>query len=113
MEHRSSPMSELTSTRFLRISRFQCFLPGVITFSMPENAPPLFVGSMSMQKVAGTGVVAGHITEGSETGPGRVNLQVSEDIYNTVVTVFSAAGEHAISIAYDSLTYVPISVRVT
>jgi hypothetical protein len=107
-------MSELVTTKFLRIARFRCFLPGVMTCSLPDAPGPLFIGSMSIQRIPGAGVVAGFIAEGTGGGrPGRANLQVSEDLYNTILTVFSAAGDHAIALTYEPESLAPISVVVT
>lgn len=106
-------MSELVTTKFLRIARFRCFLPGVMTFSLPEPSEPLFLCAMSIQRVAGAGVVAGVIAEGDASDPGRANLQVSADLYDNIVTVFSAKGDHAIALTFEPLSLAPISVVVT
>jgi hypothetical protein len=106
-------MSDITITNYTKVTRFRCFSTGLSTCLLPEASEPLCLGSMSIQRVPGTAIVAGYITEGTATRPGRVNLQVSAEIYDHIVTVFSASGDHAMSLSYERVTFAPTGIAVT
>ena len=109
----------LISTGFLPIAKVSYSSYGLMTIVLAKPfVRPLYLGSISIQQVSGTGVVTGHITEGaSATSPGRANLQVSKDIYDNLLAITTSAVvapalTHFVQLMFDELTLAPTSITV-
>ena len=113
------PVQNLISTGFLPLTRVSYSPYGLMTFSIGKPfVPPLFLSSISIQRVSGTGIVTGHITQGSGvTSPGRANLQVSQDIYDNLLAVSTSgvhppALTHFVQLTFDELSFIPTDITV-
>jgi hypothetical protein len=84
-----------------------------MTYLLATPVAPLFLGSISIQRISGTGIVAGVITPGTAARGGRVNLQVSGDIYDNLLTVSDSPGAHGVQLTCDDLTLAPIGIIVS
>lgn len=109
----SSAIETIYSTDFMTIDRFSYSSYGLMTWLLATPRPgPLYLGSISAQRISGTGVVAGVVTPGTAQRSGRVNLQLSPDIYDNLLTVSSSPGVHGVQLSFDSLTLTPLSITV-
>jgi hypothetical protein len=106
-------MSTILSTDFMPVKKFSYSSYGLMTYLLDAPVAPLFLGSISIQKISGSGIVAGVITPGNATRAGRVNLQVSEDIYDNLLTVSDSPGAHGVQLTCDDLTLAPIAIIVS
>ena len=109
----SSAIQTILSTDFMRIDRFSYSPYGMMTWLLAKPAPsPLYLGSISAQRISGTGVVAGIIMPGTAQRSGRVNLQLSPDIYDNLLAVSTSPGIHGVQLGFDDLTFAPLSITV-
>jgi hypothetical protein len=109
------PVINLVSTGSLPIARVSYSAYGLMTFILARPITPnLFLGSLALQSISGTSIVAGAITPGtSATSPGRANLQVSQDIYDNLLTISTAVGQHGVQLIFEELTLAITAIVVT
>lgn len=100
------------STDYLAIKQFAYSSYGLMTYLIADVEEPLFIGGISVQRIAGEGIIVGSIIIGTKARPGRVNLQVSREIYDALLAVSTSAGSHKVQITYDELTYAPLAIAV-
>lgn len=113
-ENGSPQMTTILVTSGLPVKKFTYSSYGLMTYLLASPAQRLlFIGSISVQKISGTGVVAGLITPGTAARPGRVNLQVSADIYDNLLAVSTSPGAHGVQLSYDDLTLAPVAITVS
>lgn len=106
-------MIKSTTTNYIPIKKFSYSSYGLLSYALAEQEGPLWLGAISVQRVAGEGVVSGSITQGEKGKPGRSNLQVSREIYDALLAVSTSPGSHAIQLTYDQETYAPLAIAVS
>ena len=113
-ENGSPQMTTILVTTGLPVKKFSYSSYGLMTYLLAAPAQKyLYLGSISVQKISGTGVVAGLITPGTAAKPGRANLQVSGDIYDNLLAVSTSPGAHGVQLSYDDLTLAPVAITVS
>ena len=105
-------MLTILSTEFMPIKKFSYSSYGLMTYLLATPVRPLYLGSISVQRIAGTGLVAGIITPGTAQKSGRVNLQVSQDIYDNLLAVSTSPGPHSVQLTFDDMTYAPLAITI-
>jgi hypothetical protein len=105
-------MIKPVGTEYLSIKRFAYSSQGILSYMLSEFDGPLWLGAISVQRVAGEGIVTGQIWKGEREALGRANLQVSTDIYDALLAVSTSPGSHAIQLTYDGETLAPLAVAV-
>jgi hypothetical protein len=105
-------MIQSISTNYLTIKKFAYSSYGLMTYQLGDIQTPLCLGVISVQRVAGEGVVAGLINQGTKGRPGRANLQVSREIYDALLAVSTSAGTHRIQLTYDEESLAPLALSV-
>jgi hypothetical protein len=113
------PVQNLISTGFLPVARVSYSPYGLLTLSIAKPfVAPLYLSSISIQEVSGSSILTGHITQGSSaTSPGRVNLQVSQDVYDNLLALSTSAIAppaltHFVQLTFDELSFVPTDITV-
>lgn len=107
-------MLNLLTTTYMSIAKVSYSSYSLMTFVLAKPfVKPLYLGSFSFQVIPGNAVVTGHITPGtSATAPGRANMLVSQDIYDSLLAMSTATGKHGVQLIYDDLTLAPTAISI-
>jgi hypothetical protein len=109
----TSAIEIILSTEFINIDRFSYSSYGMMTWVLAKPADaPLYLGSISAQRISGTGIVAGIIMPGTAQKSGRVNLQLSPDIYDSLLSVSTSPGTHRVQLSFEAMTYAPVRISI-
>lgn len=98
-------------TSAMPVKKFSYSSYGLMTYLLAPPVRTLFLGSISVQRIAGTGIVTGSITPGTAAKPGRANLQVSPEIYDNLLA--TSPGYNGVQLSFESLTLVPVAISVS